>query len=78
LRLRGSDPVTAVYEPRVEEGYEWALLVDSGDYKTLRGLDARNPGDLWRPPWMFLLTADEDGRRRKKAEEEGGYAMARK
>jgi uncharacterized protein DUF1629 len=60
--------VTAVYEPRVEEGYEWALLVDSGDYKTLRGLGARNPGDLWRPPWMFLLTADEDGRRRKKAD----------
>lgn len=69
--------MTAVYGPHVEEGYEWALPVDRGDFKTFRALRARSPGDPWHPVWMFLLAVDEEGQPRRKADLPwlGSYAL---
>ena len=48
--------MTTVYEPDVEEGYQWAMPV--GSTEPIRQLRYRQRGDPWSPLWMYLISTD--------------------
>jgi hypothetical protein len=46
--------MVTIYEPRFEEGYQWAMPV--GGSKPIRQLRHRQRGDPWTPLWMYRIT----------------------
>ncbi|GAA4671648.1 imm11 family protein [Phytohabitans rumicis] len=54
-----------VYEPEVEEGFEWALPLDGKHALLFGGFDGTPRAGAWSPVPMYLLRSDEGGPRRR-------------
>jgi hypothetical protein len=54
-----------VCKPGPDEGYQWAMPVDQRALKLLRQLRGKRVADSWTPIWVYLITNDEDGPRKK-------------
>lgn len=48
-----------IFEPEVQEGFEWIAPVDEDDYEFLATLGGTRLKSRWRPLRMRLITADE-------------------
>jgi hypothetical protein len=54
-----------IYEPEVEEGFEWALPLDGKHALLFGGFDGTHRAATWSPVPMYLLRTDERGSRQR-------------
>ena len=51
-----------IYEPLVAEGYEWVNCCDDDDYEVLLSLDGEPIAQVWRPPHVRRVAAEDNGK----------------